>query len=121
MNKLARLLLISIPLVGISSASSAMTPVGTPVKKIPFANHIDSWKALDKTQLVLSVSPQKNYLVTLRRPCHSLAFTHDVGFSTSNNTIYAGFDYITTGLDRCSIQSIKKVSRDEVKTLSEVY
>ncbi len=94
-----------------------MTPTGLPVNKIPHASQIHSWHAVDKRHLILSVSSKQNYLVTLRRDCHALNFATNVGVSTSNNTIYAGFDHITADGNQCAIQKINKISKDEKRQL----
>lgn len=104
--------------LGMAFTVHAMTTqTGAPVKKIPFANQIHDWQALGKRQLLVSTSPSKNYLVTLSRDCHSLNFAQQVGFSASNNTVYAGFDYVTARGQRCRIQSISKVTRAERDSL----
>lgn len=96
------------------------TDPGLPVKKIPYANQIDGWHALDKRRLIVSTSPAKNYLVTLRASCHALRLGSKLGISSSNNTVYAGFDYITADGQRCAIQRINKISKAEKRALSKV-
>jgi hypothetical protein len=92
---------------------------GLPVKKISFANQIDNWEVIDQTRLLVSLSANRNFLLTLTRACHRLNNTTQVGVSASNNTIYAGFDYVTAAGQRCSIQSISKLSKAEVKAFSD--
>ncbi len=108
-------------IAGLPGTLSAMpTEPGLPVKKIPFASEIDAWQALDKRRLIVSTSPSKNYLVTLRQECHALRFSSRLGISSSNNTVYAGFDYITADGERCAIQRINRISSAEKRALSEV-
>jgi hypothetical protein len=103
--------IISLLLVIMSSTTIAMpSNPGIPVKKIPQASQIDAWQVLDKSRLIVSRRSAKNYLVTLRRECHELSFTQNVGISSSNNTVYAGFDYVTAGQQRCAIESINEIS-----------
>lgn len=83
---------------------------GVPVKKIPYASQIDDWQVLDKTRLIVSGPTSKFYLVQLQRQCYPLGSTHTVGISSSNNTVYAGFDYVTAGSQRCAIRSINEIS-----------
>jgi hypothetical protein len=113
MKRLIVVLLLCTPLAGF-----AMNPVGTPMKRIVFANNIDGWQAVDKRRLILSTSPNKHYLVTLNRECLQLAFANHVGVSTSNNTIYSGFDHITVDGARFGIKTILEVSRAEVQALT---
>ena len=70
---------------------------------------IDSWEALDARHVVLSFSAKKNFLVTLSRDCPSLPRATNVAVSASNDTIYAGFDYITADGQRCAIQAIDRL------------
>lgn len=97
----------------------SMTPLGDPVKKIVFANSIDSWQAVDQQRLILSTSPSTHYLVTLNRQCHQLAFAQHVGVSASNNVIYSGFDHIMVDGARFGIKQIMQVSRAEVEALTK--
>ena len=92
---------------------------GVPVKKIPFASQINNWSIIDKATIVVTQSASKSYVVNLRGECHRLGFSDQVGFSSSNNTIYAGFDYVTVGPQRCAIQSINKISPAERKLLTK--
>ena len=93
---------------------------GLPVNKIAFADSIDDWQAIDNSHLLVRMSPSKNYLLTLRNGCPGLSLSRHVGITSSNNTIYAGFDYVTADGRRCGIQSISRLNRDEVKTLTEI-
>ncbi len=90
---------------------------GTPVSKISGASKIDSWEALDARHVVLSFSTEKNFLVTLQRDCHSLPRASNVGVSASNDTIYAGFDYITADGQRCAIQAIDRLPEERATRL----
>ncbi len=110
--------LLGIGLIALPVLSLAM-PTGSPVSKIRFASKIDSWQALDARHLVLSLSASKNYLITLRKDCHSLPRAANVGVSASNDTIYAGFDYITADGQRCAIQTINKLSKEETRSLTK--
>ncbi|NKB99211.1 MAG: hypothetical protein GKR90_12060 [Pseudomonadales bacterium] len=98
-----------IALCAVSATAMPSNP-GIPVKKILHASQIDTWLVLDNSRLIVSRPAAKNYLVTLRRECHELGFAHSVGLSSSNNTVYAGFDYVTVGAQRCAIQSINQIS-----------
>ena len=114
LTKLLALVVLCTPMAGM-----AMTPIGTPVKKIVFASGIDAWQAVDHRRLILSASPTKHYLVTLTRESHQLPFAQHVGFSASNNTIYSGFDHITVDGVRFGIKNILRVSRAEVRALTQ--
>ncbi len=106
--------------LGWSAGSLAMTPVGSPVTSIPLISNISTWQALDERRLVLSLNPMQNYLITLSRSCHTLLKASHVGVSASNNTVYAGFDYITADGERCAIKTINRLSDDEKRALTKV-
>ena len=97
-----------------------MVPAGPPVKKIPYASEIRSWQPIDDRHLVVSLSPSKNYLLTLRRECPSLSFASNFGVSTSDNNIYAGFDYITADGRKCGIAAINKITKAQTRALSKL-
>ena len=98
--------------------SMGMNPTGHPVKKITHASNISAWHAVDPRHLVISLSPSKNYLLTLRRDCPSMNFAANVSVTTSNNTIYAGFDAVTVNGQRCGISQINKLSKSEKRALT---
>ncbi len=88
----------------------ALTPE-TDVGKIRFADRIDRWSIVDDHRMVFSVGKKANYLVTFRSPCHGLRFAFNVGVSSSNNTVYAGFDRVITDGMSCRIETISRVER----------
>ena len=98
-------------------SAMAMAPVGSPVEKIPFVSSISTWQALDERRLVLSLTEQKSYLVTLTHSCRALPGASHVGVSASNNTVYAGFDYITADGERCAIKHINRLSKAQKQAL----
>lgn len=121
MNRIRKFL--SLTLIATLGALPAVTAwsmksiPGLPVKKITRASDIDSWQVIDRTHVVLSLSANRNYLLTLRQNCTALAVSRQLGISSSNNTVYAGFDYITADGQRCGIQAISRLSKDEVLAL----
>lgn len=120
-KKLAGVLVLGLVATSLLTTNVEAMPSkpGVPVKKIPFASQINNWSVIDKATIVVTQSPLKSYLVNLRGECHRLGFSDQVGFSSSNNTIYAGFDYVTVGPQRCAIQSINKISPDERRLLTQ--
>lgn len=115
-EKLVSALLLSFIASGVAAMPSKP---GVPVTKIPFASQIHQWSVIDKATLIVTEGASNSYLVNLRGACHQLGFSETVGFSSSNNTIYAGFDYVTAGTQRCAIQSIKRISPAERKILTQ--
>jgi hypothetical protein len=77
-----------------------------PVRSIESANRISGWEHLDDQHVVLRLSAQDQYLITLRNRCLGLSWALNVGVTMSNNTIWAGFDAITVDGNQCEIELI---------------
>ena len=104
----------------ISPTAPAMTPEpGFPVRTIPFADRLDAWEVVDKRHVVVSLSPSRSYLLTLNSSCHRLNGVSSLGVSSSNNTVYAGFDYVTAGGQRCAIKKINRISKAQKDALTK--
>ena len=86
--------------------ASAVTRQGVEVDRISVAEEIRSWQAGDAQHVLLNIGPHERYLVAFGQACHSLPFAGRIGVSSSNEFVYAGFDYITAGSQRCKIKSI---------------
>ena len=89
-----------------AAAASAVTQQGVEVDRISVAEEIRSWQAVDAQHVLLNIGPHERYLVAFGQACHSLPFAGRIGVSSSNEFVYAGFDYITAGSQRCKIKSI---------------
>ena len=96
-----------------------MTTPGSEVASIEGLSNISTWQALDQRRLLLSLGHKQNYLVTLAKVCHALPYATHLGVSASNNTVYAGFDYITADGERCTINTINKLSTKEKRALTK--
>jgi hypothetical protein len=102
------------------AAGFTMTTPGSEVSSIEGLSNISTWQALDQRRLLLSLGQKQDYLVTLARVCHALPFATQLGVSASNNTTYAGFDYITADGERCAIKAINRLSKEEKQVLTKV-
>lgn len=89
-----------------ATAANAVTRHGVEVDRIFVAEEIRSWRAVDAQHVQLNIGPHERYLVAFGQACHSLPFAERIGVSSSNDFVYAGFDYITAGSQRCKIKSI---------------
>ncbi len=103
-----------------TAGALAPAPMGSTVDKIDLTSGLNTWEALDEKHLVLSLGSKQNYLVTLTRSCHALPFATHLGVSASNNTIYAGFDYITADGERCAINTINVLSKKQRSELTRL-
>ena len=100
-----------------SKATVAMPPEhpsfeswDNPVASIPYAHRISTWQPLDTSRVLISVDSDNRYLLTLRAMCPGLNYARNIGVTMSNNTIWAGFDAITTGAVQCEIERIDRLT-----------
>ncbi len=84
-------------------------PAGKEVRNIPAANTLTDWRALDKRHLLLQFTPERRYRVRLSTTCVNLTWADQLGISRSNNTIWAGFDYVLADGRQCSIERIEQL------------
>ena len=82
-----------------------------PVESIPHIEKISDWRVLDMQRLALTINNADEYLLTLRDPCNALRYANAVTVSSSEQTIWAGFDAVHADAEICPIQHI-----DAVKT-----
>lgn len=120
MNKHIKNALTLTAILAIAQSATAIAPSGSAVDKINLMGGLSTWEALDEKHLVLSLGPKQNYLVTLAHSCHTLPFATHLGVSASNNTVYAGFDYITADGERCAINAINMLSKQQRNDLTRL-
>lgn len=82
---------------------------GEPVANIPAADRIQDFEAIDDAHVMVSLAGSEQYLVTLHRQCIGLRWAQHIGISTSDNTIWAGFDAVTADGENCSIREIHRL------------
>jgi len=99
------LLLVS----SLSSTAVALTPTSESVERIDVGTQLHSWQPLDSQNLVLSLGSARRYLLTLTAGCLRLPYANHLAISTSGRRIYAGFDYVTAGRQKCTIDSIHRL------------
>lgn len=93
----------------------ALPTIGEPVAMIPYANEITRFETIDNQHLLVSVDPERTYLLEFKEQCHHLSFARHIGVSMANNTIWAGFDYVTADGAQCTIDSIQKVTTKTIE------
>jgi hypothetical protein len=86
---------------------------GEPVVSIPTANSIEAFRALDGAHVMVSLADRQQYLMTLNRECVGLRWAEHIGVSTSDNTIWAGFDTLTADGHNCPIRTIHRLPEAE--------
>lgn len=116
-------------LAGLVAASAAALPPvqdaaelvrsGEPVTSIPTASGIAGFQALDDGHVMLSLTDNQHYLLTLNRECFGIRWARHVGITVSDNTIWAGFDALTADGAACPIREIHLV-RDPDAEMDEL-
>lgn len=101
---------LGITALAMPPAHLAMPASENPVPSIPFAHRISTWQPLDTSHVLVSVDSQDRYLLTLREICPGLNYARNVGVTMSNNTIWAGFDAVTTDSMHCDIKRIDRLT-----------
>ncbi|MDP6374963.1 MAG: DUF6491 family protein [Pseudomonadales bacterium] len=114
---LERKILILTALLSLPTAALGIASVGTSVSKIPFADQISAFETLDAQHLVVSLGDTHNYVLRLKIACYQLSYATNVAVSMASNTIWAGFDYVTADGWQCPIDSIHKVTAQELERL----
>lgn len=92
---------------------------GQPVPSIPTASGIAAFTTLDDEHVMLSLSDNQHYLLTLNRECFGLRWARHVGVTVSDNAIWAGFDALTADGTACPIREIHRV-RDADLAIDEL-
>lgn len=77
---------------------------------------LQSWKAISKRELVLTVSPTKSYLVTLQAPYPGLRFAQAIGVTTSVGRV-THFDSVLVEGQRLPIDRIARIDPDAAKAM----
>ena len=93
----------------LAPTASGLPKGGAHVTNIPAADQISGWQPLDQRHVLVSLASKQRYLLTLRDSCPGLTLARNVGVTMSNNTIWAGFDAITTDAMQCEIQHIERL------------
>ena len=88
-----------------ADGSTEVSNLGESVLSITSANRISDWEHIDAQHVVLSMSPDERYLLTLKRQCGGLSWAQHIGVTMSNNTIWAKFDAVTTDGLQCPIEA----------------
>jgi len=105
-----------------SIAGNALTPsefklAGTQIDRITSAHSITAYSSLDRQFLLLAEGKKRHYLLNLGNACHKLAWAEHINISRSDDTIYAGFDYVSVDGTRCEIGEIRQISREEMQAI----
>ncbi len=96
--------------------SNDLANLGESVLSISSANRISDWEHIDAQHVVLSLADER-FLLTLKRQCGGLSWAQNIGVTMTNNTIWVGFDAVTTDGLQCPIERINRVTRKQVEQL----
>lgn len=107
-SALTALILTLVPLL-LTANVAALPHSGVRVDSISAVSPGSTWEVLDYRHVVVTLDTQQRYLLTLNHMCPKLAVAAKLGISTSGDTVYAGFDYITADGERCLIKGISRL------------
>lgn len=89
---------------------------GAPIDHFTYLSRYDSWRALNRTQLVVWTTMNDAYLLTVREPCINLPFTQRIGLSSTAGTVTNGLDFVLVDHDRCQITQIRPVDYKKMRS-----
>ena len=92
-----------------------------PVKKVNTFN-LHGWQSLDDFHLIISVSHNEAYLVSLRSRCPGLKYASTIATDNRINTLYANTDSVIVlerPVQRCRINELHAIGKQQVKLLKE--
>jgi len=90
---------------------------GTQTDRITSAHTINAYSSLDRQYLLLAEGKKRHYLLNLGSACHRLAWAENINISQSDDTIHAGYDYVSVNGARCAIGEIRQISREEMQAI----
>ncbi|MBV1906694.1 MAG: hypothetical protein KUG75_11495 [Pseudomonadales bacterium] len=90
---------------------------GTNIDRIHSAHSLNTFSSLDRQYLLLTEGSKRIYLLNLGKSCYSLDWADKINISQSNDTIHAGFDYVSINGARCEIDAIRTISNNEFKSI----
>jgi hypothetical protein len=82
---------------------------GQPVDHFTWFGHYDGWDPIGPHELVVWTDINTAYLVKVASPCENLQFANRIGLTSTANTVYSKFDFVTTHGWRCPIQEIRPI------------
>ena len=88
------------------------------------AFRFSGWNDLSDRHLILNVSVNRYYLVTLRSNCYGLDHSINIRVNNTGSILQAKFDSISVPSDynlKCYIDSIHKISKEQRKALNSLH
>ena len=122
-------------LSGCASTATHNEPKATPYEDYIAANNLESldrvkafrfrgWRSLDDKHLIISTSPKKPYLITLRSRCVELKYSQGISINHGGTSVlYAGTDSISVPKNphnKCVIQKIHKLTDEQADEVSSL-
>lgn len=87
---------------------------GSPVDHVHYFD-IDGFQYLAPDKLAIWFGVNKLYLFTVQTPCTNLQFANAIGLTSTNNTVYRNFDFVTFKNQRCKVLKIVPVDELQMK------
>lgn len=92
-----------------------MDYAGPPVDSFTYLGRFSGFETLGQNKVVVFTGVNDAYLLTVAAPCLDLDFATGIGFTTTANTIYRGFDAIRFKRERCTITEIRPINYREMR------
>jgi Family of unknown function (DUF6491) len=89
---------------------------GEPVQSFRYFS-FNSWTALGREHIAVWTRPKEAWLLELSPMCFDLDFAHSIALTSSINRVYARFDSVLVGKDRCRIESIRPIDVSKLRDL----
>jgi hypothetical protein len=86
-----------------------------PVDSFTYLGRFSGFQTLGQYKLVVFTGVNDAYLLTVSPPCMDLEFATGIGFTSTANTVYRGFDAVRFGRERCRITEIRPIDYRELK------
>lgn len=87
-----------------SLAASKGYQLGEAVKTLQ-NYELSGWRYINQRAIIMSASPSRDYLITLKERCYELSTSEVIGTTATGNIIHAAYDALVVSIDGSSIGS----------------
>ncbi len=88
---------------------------GPPISQFTWLGSYYGWDPISTNELVVWTSPFQAYLIKVAPPCQDLPFANRIALTSTQNTVYARFDFVTVHHLRCPIQEIRPIDYQRMR------
>ncbi len=88
---------------------------GPPISQFTWLGSYYSWNPISTDEIVVWTTPFQAYLIKVAPPCQDLQFANRIGLTSTQNTVYARFDFVRVFHLRCPIQEIRPIDYQRMR------